>query len=324
MWRGWTSYREMKMFLHVKKWFPLTTSRLAIFFRCWVLFQFFLFFFYFATILSTCQFDERGTIFSYSFKKKFFHLFLMSCTLYLLSVLFSFFLCFVQVIIYVYIYIYIYIKNTHHTDTPIETHAHIYSIRIEFSKFLDFFVQAFKIVVDFWKLSMLLLYILWDDWPIFIISLSNEQQQQELELASTQFLTFPVVQTLLPVTFSYSLSSEAVVMRELRRWKRLWRRSLTRSRMRPYSSYWNGTTSAFQPEQITSKGTRVSCVYYQQKCPYEKSLETYLMILLLQMLAWLIFFLHFLSFNFFSCFLYLHFLTLSLIPLFSFIINIFI
>ena len=40
---------------------------------------------------------------------------------------------------------------------------------------------------------------------------------------------------------------------------------------------WN-STSALQPEEITSKGTRVSCVYYQQKCPYEKSLETYLMI----------------------------------------------
>ena len=37
-----------------------------------------------------------------------------------------------------------------------------------------------------------------------------------------------IVQTLLPVTFGYSLSSEAVVMRQLRRWKRLWRRSLTR------------------------------------------------------------------------------------------------
>ena len=46
--------------------------------------------------------------------------------------------------------------------------------------------------------------------------------------ASTQFLTLPIVQTLLPVTFAYSLSSEAVVMRQLRRWKRLWRRSLTR------------------------------------------------------------------------------------------------
>ena len=58
--------------------------------------------------------------------------------------------------------------------------------------------------------------------------------------ASRQFLTLPIVQTLLPVTFANSLSSEAVVMRQLRRWKRLWRRSL-----------------------ITWKGTRVSCVYYQ-------------------------------------------------------------
>ena len=28
-------------------------------------------------------------------------------------------------------------------------------------------------------------------------------------------------------------------------------------------SCWNGTTSALQPEEITPKGTRVSCVYYQ-------------------------------------------------------------
>ena len=50
--------------------------------------------------------------------------------------------------------------------------------------------------------------------------------------ASTQFLTVPIVQSLLPVTFSYSLSSEAVIMRHLRRWKRLWRRSLTHSHQR--------------------------------------------------------------------------------------------
>ena len=31
-----------------------------------------------------------------------------------------------------------------------------------------------------------------------------------------------------PVTFGYCLSLEAIVMRQLRRWKRLWRRSLTR------------------------------------------------------------------------------------------------
>ena len=54
-------------------------------------------------------------------------------------------------------------------------------IRGSFNKFPDFFVQAFKIVVDSWKFSMLLLYILWDEGPIFMISGSNEQLQQELE-----------------------------------------------------------------------------------------------------------------------------------------------
>ena len=72
--------------------------------------------------------------------------------------------------------------------------------------------------------------------------------------------------SLLPVTFVYSLSSEAIVMRQLRRWKRLWQRSLTcshkRTLMGPSRSCWNGTTSALQPEEITSKGTRVLCVYY--------------------------------------------------------------
>ena len=43
------------------------------------------------------------------------------------------------------------------------------------------FVWAFKIDLDTWKFSMLLLYILWDDWPIFIISGSNELLQKELE-----------------------------------------------------------------------------------------------------------------------------------------------
>ena len=56
----------------------------------------------------------------------------------------------------IYIYIYIYIRGA-------------------YDKFPDFFVQAFKIVVDSWKFGMLLLYILWDDRPIFMISASNEQ-----------------------------------------------------------------------------------------------------------------------------------------------------
>ena len=43
------------------------------------------------------------------------------------------------------------------------------------------FVQASKIVADSWKFTMLLLYILWDDWPIFMTSSLNEQLLQELE-----------------------------------------------------------------------------------------------------------------------------------------------
>ena len=137
---------------------------------------------------------------------------------------------------------------------------------------------------------MLLLYILWDDWPIFMVSSSNERLLQQLEYTLLKpdchswsisklqsgrenaleeqyaikfcfklgkmpqkrmecfrqlldYLAWIEHQflsgirdsrkagslTLLPVTFAYSLSSKAVVMRQLRRWKRLWRRSLTRS-----------------------------------------------------------------------------------------------
>ena len=85
--------------------------------------------------------------------------------------------------------------------------------------------------------------------------------------ALRQFLSLPIVQILLPVTFGYFLSSrknlEAVLIRQVKKWKRLWRRSLTRSHKRTSRSCWNGTTSALQPGEITSKGTRVSCVYYQ-------------------------------------------------------------
>ena len=73
----------------------------------------------------------------------------------------------------VYIYIYIYIHKC--------TKLHYIYIRSAFNKFPDFFIQVFKIVVDSWKFSILLLYILWDDWPIFMMSASNEQLQQELE-----------------------------------------------------------------------------------------------------------------------------------------------
>ena len=277
-------------------------------------------------------------------------------------------------------------------------------IRGAFNKFPDFFIQAFKIVVDSWKFTMLLLYILWDDWPSFMISGSNEQLQQEFEytllksdcyswwiskmqserednleerytikfcfkLGKNATETYGILQKVLEhlawiehqflsgirdyrkagslwgmmrgvggvrksihqswlakgfellcwscsgrdslgrgqhssnrvsgisspqlppchrlfdqdghqdsssaslksrpcsLWLVYCLSSEAVVMRQLRRWKRLWRRSLTRSHKRTSMgrsrSCWSRTTSALQPEEIISKGTRVSCVYYQ-------------------------------------------------------------
>ena len=56
--------------------------------------------------------------------------------------------------------------------------SHYIYIRGAYGKFP---VWAFKIVVASWQFSMLLLYILWDDRPIFMISHSNEQLQQELE-----------------------------------------------------------------------------------------------------------------------------------------------
>ena len=46
-------------------------------------------------------------------------------------------------------------------------------VRGAFNKFPDFFVQAFKIIVDAWKFSMLLLYILWNDRPIFMIQINS-------------------------------------------------------------------------------------------------------------------------------------------------------
>ena len=86
-----------------------------------------------------------------------------------------------------------YIAHAHHTDlqvydntlTSLSNSVHlylsIYLSTLQSISFQTFFVQVFKIGVDSWKFSMLLLYILWDDWPIFMISGSNQQLQQELE-----------------------------------------------------------------------------------------------------------------------------------------------
>ena len=92
-----------------------------------------------------------------------------------------------------YIYIYIYVCVFGHVcvcvrvcesferDREKEGEIYIY-IRGEFNKFPDIFlVQAFKIVGESWKFTMLLIYILWDDWSPFMISVSNQQLQQQLE-----------------------------------------------------------------------------------------------------------------------------------------------
>ena len=47
--------------------------------------------------------------------------------------------------------------------------------------FQTFFVWACKIVVDSGKFTMLLLYIVWDNWLIFIIWGSKQQLQQQLK-----------------------------------------------------------------------------------------------------------------------------------------------
>ena len=59
--------------------------------------------------------------------------------------------------------------------------VNLYIYEVHTISFQTFFVCVFKIVVDSWRFSILLLCILWDDWLIFMISGSNEQLQQQLE-----------------------------------------------------------------------------------------------------------------------------------------------
>ena len=121
-------------------------------------------------------------------------------------------------LIYIYIYIYIYSNNSYHCvhgrcNGWLTRQANLYKwVRMPHAYYLvpqqsknlsklasnyksrsvslydvhtiifqTFFVQVFKIVVDSWKFSILLLYILWDEWLIFMISASNQRLQQELE-----------------------------------------------------------------------------------------------------------------------------------------------
>ena len=54
------------------------------------------------------------------------------------------------------------------------------NIRGAFNKFPDFLYRHLKLSYTL-ENSLLLLYILWDDWPIFMISGSKEHLQQQLE-----------------------------------------------------------------------------------------------------------------------------------------------
>ena len=65
---------------------------------------------------------------------------------------------------------------------------YIYIYEVHTISFQTFFVWAFKIVVDSLEFSMLLLYNLWDEWPIFMISGSNQQLQKQLEYTLPNYL----------------------------------------------------------------------------------------------------------------------------------------
>ena len=87
-----------------------------------------------------------------------------------------------------------------------------------------------------------------------------------------------------PETFCYSQSSESAFMRQLRKWKRLWRRSLTRlhkrTSMEPSRSCCercNKCTAA--GGDYFEGGLEFHACTINKSAPYEKSLETYLMIL---------------------------------------------
>ena len=72
-------------------------------------------------------------------------------------------------------------------------------------------------------------------------------------------------------------------MRQLRRWKRLWPRSLTRLHMKTSMGHsrscWNNTTSALLLKEISSKGTRVFMCVLSIKVPIRKTSITALEIL---------------------------------------------
>ena len=66
------------------------------------------------------------------------------------------------------------IAEQYHDILKYKTHTHTHTYEVHTISLQTFFVWAFKFFVDSWKFIILLLSILWDDWPIFMISDSNE------------------------------------------------------------------------------------------------------------------------------------------------------
>ena len=100
---------------------------------------------------------------------------------WLLTFLFCFvLLCFVCFVLFFFVFIVGFLFGDV-SNIFLKFYFYPNEIRSTFHMFPDFFVQAFKIVVDSWKFITLLFYILWDGRPIFTISGSNQQLQQQLE-----------------------------------------------------------------------------------------------------------------------------------------------
>ena len=96
-------------------------------------------------------------------------------------------------------------------------------------------------------------------------------------------LSLSIVQAMLPVTFGYSLSLDAVVMRQPKRWKRLWRRSLTRSHKRTSmgpSRIFGTVQVQCSRKRLLQRGLEFHVFSINKSAYTKKSLETYLMILI--------------------------------------------
>ena len=110
-----------------------------------------------------------------------------------------------------------------------------------------------------------------------------------LRWASRQFFSLPIVQTLLPVTFAYSLSSEAVVMRQLRRWKETVTKVIDTLTQEVFHVAFQKLLERYN-KCIAAGGDYLEgdksfmCVV-SIKVPIQKSLETYIMILVTRALA---------------------------------------